>query len=521
MKAIRQIAQMGWGFSHRALRRRRWDDSARWFRLRYPEAGRVQNALNLLSRHTDRLGLRLRVEGGVSQLFIGVSTDAVSHVLESMAQDMNFRLTATDRIPPPLNGQFRLAQLLVEKNSQLEAVDAYLVREQLFTLSEAKPSEKGWRFPESASLNGHEPGSWKILEPVLGTTTRPEWIEPTPPELALGNEGEWALGRTPDGLVMGGRQVQVLGDDDSVAEWLTRLVLTRAGNKSAGLVVIDGRGDLVPRLLATPSIAHLRSAKQITNLDINVAGQGGVNPLAIGSDEDPTSVVERWRWWFSGMGVVGRSLDLLPRAIDAGISDLPALHRWLKKQSADSFAAAANLRSTLDQLMRNQVVNRWLTLYPVALQEALENRALIIACPHKGSWSRLQAIRAVMGLVTEPETDFVLHHVPLAEGDMGRLKELRIVIGTNTPNAIPSIRTTVLTKLGDHSAGKAVAALRSALNRDLLDQDGVSAGHTQAMVAEHIQCLQCGEAIVARDGYVGWCSFEIGMKKASVNTNKS
>jgi hypothetical protein len=64
MRAIRQIAHIGWGRSRRARRRTRWDEAARWFRLRYQETGSVQRALNLHCVKRDVPGHGLQTDSG-------------------------------------------------------------------------------------------------------------------------------------------------------------------------------------------------------------------------------------------------------------------------------------------------------------------------------------------------------------------------------------------------------------------------------------------------------------------------
>lgn len=263
----------------------------------------------------------------------------------------------------------------------------------------------------------------------------------------------------------------------------------------------------MPRLLSKPQLARMRSAKQITYLDVNVAGQGGVNPLAAKPDEDLAQVQERWRWWFAGMGVATQSLDLLPKAIEVGVTDLVGLQHWLKNQNGKKFAAAASFRAILDRLERNWVVYRWLTLYPVVLQEALENGAFLISCPHKGSWSRYQAIRGVLSLVAKPGNDLVLHHAQLAETDLDKAKSLHLVIGADTSIPLPNIDTTVLTRLGDHPSDKEMAALPSVSSHSEPGHDGQPVGYNSAMLIEYGQCLQDGEALVVRGENVSWCSF--------------
>lgn len=504
MKGIRRIARLSWGRSHRARLRAKWDDAAFWFRLRYSDPGEVQRALNLVSRHTDRLGLRLRLANGVTQVYIGVSTATVADLLADMARDMGFRLTSAGRVPPPLTGHFGRAQHLSQGSPPEAGVDAYLVREQLFSLTGEARVENGEIFPEAITPNGH--GSWLMPAPSLGIATRSDWLTPATPELLLENEEDWLIGQSPDGLMLGGRQVQILGAGDSTADWLSRLILTRLATKPTGLVVVDGRGDLMPRLLSKPRFARMRSAKQITYLDVSVAGQGGVNPLAAEPGEDLTQVQERWRWWFAGMGVVRGALDLLPKAIEAGVTDLVGLRRWLKNQKGNNFAAAASFRAILERLERNRMVHRWLTLYPVVLQAALKNGALLISCPHKGRWSRYQAIRGVLGLVTKPGNDLVLHHAQLAEADLNTTKSFRIVINASNPKPIPSINMTVLTRLGDQPSDEVIAALPSVSSRFELGHDSQPAVYTRAMLMEYGQCLQGGEALVVCGEHVSWCS---------------
>jgi hypothetical protein len=445
------------------------------------------------------------VEDGVAKLYIGLPTEAIATVLNEMSQDMDFRLTVAVNIPQPLNGRFTPAQQLVAEEMLIQSVDAYLIREQLFTLSNENPDEEGLVFPEAATLNGQ---TWDLPTPVLGIATRPKWSAPTPPELLSEGEEDWMLGQSPDGLRLGGRQVQVLGADDSAAEWLSRLVLTRLTRKQSNLVVIDGRGDLVPRLLSNPSIARLRSAKQVTYLDVNVAGQGGVNPLASGPEEDLEQIVTRWCWWFNGMGVTGRSLDLLPKAIEAGVTDLPAMQHWLKSQNGANFAAAASFRAVIDQLMRNPVVYRWLTLYPVALRTALENEVLFISCPYRGSWPRFQAkaIRAVLALISRSGTDLVLHRTPIEERDLDRAKALRIVNTSNDPTRLHRNDATVFTH---HDGEKKIEGeVTAVLQRP--PQNTLTEGMSLAMMIEHAQCLRPGEALVVRDSFIGFGVLGVG-----------
>ena len=128
---------------------------------------------------------------------------------------------------PPLTGHFTPTQHLIQDSLPEAGVDAYLVREQLFTLAGVEYVEKGLIFPEDIAPNGHGLGTWSMPAPRLGITTRPNWLTPAAPELLLENEQDWLIGRSLDGLTLGSRQVQVLGAGDSTANWLSRLITAK------------------------------------------------------------------------------------------------------------------------------------------------------------------------------------------------------------------------------------------------------------------------------------------------------
>jgi hypothetical protein len=78
-----------------AMRARRgWDRRATWLRLVYGDPAPVQAAVNRLSRHTDRIGLRWRDGEGGRILYVGLAGQVLVEVLADMAADWGFQVTA-------------------------------------------------------------------------------------------------------------------------------------------------------------------------------------------------------------------------------------------------------------------------------------------------------------------------------------------------------------------------------------------------------------------------------------------
>jgi hypothetical protein len=79
--------------------RRDWDAQAHWLRLEYADPRPVERALNRLSRHTDRIGLRWRV----TMLYAGLSNRVLAGVLADMAADWGFEVRLEPAaLPAPL-----------------------------------------------------------------------------------------------------------------------------------------------------------------------------------------------------------------------------------------------------------------------------------------------------------------------------------------------------------------------------------------------------------------------------------
>jgi hypothetical protein len=221
--------------------------------------------------------------------------------------------------------------------------------------------------------------------------------------------------------------------------------------------------------------------------------------------------------------VAESGLALLPEALAAGVADLVQLTAWLDKPAVRDrhYAAVAPFRAALERLGRSQATSRWLTLYPTDLPALAAAGLLLINCPYRHEWPRLQALRAVVMLLAESRADLVLHRVPLSTADLSLLSNLRVVIDTQQLGD-----TVVISRCSPRQAEKAAVHLLgradTAGGRQVSHQNGngtrsansvspdpapsPSSPSTAALI-EQMQQLGEGEALITRDGQVTWSSW--------------
>jgi len=509
--------------------RARWDSQATWYRLRYDDAEQARNALDLLSRHGGRVGLRWRTERDVSRLYVGVASAGLNRLAAEMARDLGFTLTAVpqlaavaddylhdgvDALPSPLPGAFCYAPASGETAGQGEIGhiagegDGYIINGHLFALPAGRVNgaalTAGYAFPTAAAIKGYLPGLWRLPLPVLGLALCPQWRPPLPLELPAATAEAWLLGRSANRQPLYGQRVSVLGEMNAVQQWLVQLVVAQAARNPVGVAVIDGEGDLVPRLLAEPVIARLLQAKQATALDVNVVGQGGVNPLAPLPGETTGQTTARWRDWFARMGSAESGLALLPDAYAAGATSLPQLRHWLEqlarneKTTRPAFVAAAALRAVLDRLLADGTTARWLCQQPVDLGALLGQGMLLVACPYQGKWSRAQALRALLPLLAFHEAAVILRlgaraAIPLSREELNNPSFIRIV--SDSSNLTDTVIVT-------RSQGRRLASLTNHLLPQLCPE-----AIAPQMFQEYAGQLGVGEALALRQGtltWVGW-----------------
>ena len=100
---------------------------------------------------------------------------------------------------------------------------------------------------------------------------------------------------------------------ESVAAWLRRLIAHLLATEPAGLIVIDGAGDLVP-VLKRQELVTRRLGRGLTYVDIDSMAVGASSPLAPLGGETANATLQRWQHWFAHMDVHPVGLALLAGA---------------------------------------------------------------------------------------------------------------------------------------------------------------------------------------------------------------
>lgn len=439
--------------------REKWDSGLVWYRLRYLEAKRPSHCIRLLSRPQacGRVALYFRPDMPVSHLYLGVPE---SHLrfLQQMVTDFGFSLK-----PKPPDVGIPAAQRLraVDTLPWDRAFVAHIINEAAF-VSLVEAHNKGAYFPQGSNAAGRQPsGEWLLPQaPPAGLTLAPFWPEQSPPaQMAASEPGSraWLLGRVQANLPLqvAGR-VNVYGRQEAVAEWLVHQITQMISLNPANLVVIDGRGDLVPQLKRKAAVTRL-FGEQLAYVDIDGASlAAGFNPLAAVPGETAERQVQRWQQWFQAMAVHPQGLQLLAAAYAAGVADLPTLRKWLKQQERQGqYQAVSSLSMALARLTASRKLREWLE-WPTNAYEILPAGALFFACKASG-WDRQQLLRSVLlSALQMPDIYLIVHGFPWTKGDEACLRQAANMVLSNGPLLADS--TVILTE--SHAPGVAALARR-------------------------------------------------------------
>jgi hypothetical protein len=461
--------------------RERWEAGLRWFRLRYLDPAGPVRALTLLSRPraAGRIALYFQPTADVSRLHVGLP-EPYAATLKQMAADFAFSLQPADptlALPPPQ--PLAPAEALPwERPFVAHVVDGRALSN---TLDEG--AVKGPYLPAPPADN-HEHLRWHLPdEPPTGLRLQPFWNGQGPPAHLLVPADEahhWPLGQARDGrLLQAPGRINVYGDGGAVAEWLVHVVLRALSMDPAGLIVVDGAGDLVPRLKRKQQVTRLLG-RRLTYIDIDGAAvAGGFNPLALLPGETEVERRERWQRWFASMDVHPESLPLLSQAMAERVGDVPSLQRWLERPEQQQQTSTASLNLALKRLLADALAREWLT-WPTDCFANLREAALFFACRAQGRTGSalLQSILLAAG----HGDHVVAYGIPWKEVSMDGLRDHpRLIIG-NGP--LLSGSTVILT----HTLGPAAATLAGRFLAHDVQQE------------ENMQLLKSGEAIIAFDG---------------------
>jgi|GEM_PF-6221668 len=388
--------------------RAEWDAGLVWFRLRYAAPEGPRRALALLSRPESAGRVSLSFVPGLplARLHVGVPARHAA-TLEWMARDMAFAATEEKPDTPPAGALAPAGALPWERAFYAHVVD-------------------GCAFVDGSDVNGShlpEPAGegtcrWTLpAGPPAGLALHPTWNGQLQPAKLSGERspdaGGWPLGRGQDGrLLYASGPVNVYGSARGVAAWLAPLVAHLLVTKPAGLIVLDGAGDLGP-VLKRKAVVTRQLSRTLTYLDLDsTALAGGFNPLAPLPGEAATQTLRRWQQWFGAMAVHPAGLGLLEKAHKEGVGDIPALERWLEQPEQQHRPEAAHsVQAALRRLLADPHMREWLS-WPGQPFAGLPEGALIFTCAGDG-WQRQQIVRAaLLAALQIPGARLALHGLP-------------------------------------------------------------------------------------------------------------
>ena len=396
-------------FSDRGAREK-WEAGLVWFRLRYLDAERTTRCLNLLAR--PELGGRValhHVPGAeVTCLYLGLPAAQVDTATR-LARDCGFSLVEATETPV----QAVTPLLPVTSLPWDREFVAHVVGKQVFVDEPGDLAGAGRFLP---SANGHAPATWALPDiPPLGMTLQPVWFEESLSGNPVVNEPDqhrWPLGDTWDGVPRNAPgRLNLYGESETVAVWLVEMVTRLLSSKPRHLLVIDGAGNALPQLKRRPGVTRLLG-RGLHYIDLNGKQASGFNPLAAVSEESPARTIQRWRCWFAGMHVQGAGLDLLESVWRAGIRDLLAMQKWLKRSTqAGSQVGLLSLQMAVNRLLASHEMHEW-AAWPGNPFTNLSEDALFLACRADG-WHRHQLLHAALLLGTAwPKNRIIVHGYP-------------------------------------------------------------------------------------------------------------
>jgi hypothetical protein len=396
--------------------RQRWEAEVVWFRVRYAEPGGVERSIRLLSGRGAAGRVALRYEagepGGVSRLYLGLPA-LYAPLLWQMGEDLRFALSDALEVSDE--------PTLLAAGAGLDwkrPFTAHIVEGSLF-VSGTGGGESSY-FP---SPNGTRAKGWRLPQaPPVGLGLAADWPETTaPPELlpVAGDNRRWLLGWNRAGQMLAAPGlVNLYGT--AAADWLVASLTQTIAAEPRGLVILDGKGDLGPRLKRKPAVTRLLgrgAAGGLTYLDMEGATViDGFDPLAALVGESEAERRRRRQEWFRQMGVHRSGLSLLR---DAPLSDVAGLQKWLAAPARQRQGAGAKaLEGALGRLMADRQARQWLE-WPANRFEGLPEGALIFCCRSQGWAGRQLLLAALLAALAMPGVRLVLHGLP---GEM--LREL-------------------------------------------------------------------------------------------------
>lgn len=407
-----------------------WEAGLIWFRLRYEDAGGPRQAIEFLSRKqtAGRVALVFRPGTEVSRLYLGIPQGHTA-TLQRLATDFAFSV----RIEEPEDARRATPLAPIDTFPWERPFVAHVVEDSVFVDT---PEASGRYLPQPGTKGA---SSWQFLaSPPPGLALRPSWNGhlSLPLGLTIGKTGQrgWPLGHSTDGgLLNAPGPVNAYGGQKSVAAWLVHLAAHLLATDHAGLIIIDGAGDLVP-MLKRKALVTRRLGKELTYVDIDGMSVGtGFNPLAPLGGETADTTLRRWERWFATMAVHPTGLALLADAQQEGVADIPSLERWLEQPEQQHRPEAAHqIQAALKRLLAEPDIRERLS-WPTHPFAGLPAGALLFACTAGSLARRLVLQAALLAALQVPGARLVLHGLPWREWSAGQRVDLGRAILANGP----------------------------------------------------------------------------------------
>jgi hypothetical protein len=332
-----------------------------------------------------------------------------------------------------------------------------------------------------------EKSDWKMPAcPPPGVTTHPDWeaypFAEEPSDMATTFLHPWLLGldRQYGNPVQAKGQVALFGHPEATCHWLIQHCLQALQTNPQGLVILDGKGDLVPQLKRRPAVTNLLD-NGLTYLDMSQPmSSHGLNLLAPAPGETEVETLQRWQTWFLGMGVSSLALPLLEAAQKEGVADLPAFQQWLKmkkRQTRDDHIA--QLGEVVKLLLSGDHWQEWLG-WGTNVWAEMPAHSLLVNCP-QDTWQSKQVLSGLLlAILNMPTVRFILYGFPWQEGMWELVQQHHHWLMADPPE--PMTDTTILVK----SSGKK----QRRLSEYFLPPD--------EQLRENFMLLRQGEAVVVQ-----------------------
>lgn len=395
-----------------------WEARAVWLRVRYTDPVQLHKCLLWLAaaKKVGRVALWHQVDSAGAMLHVGLPPNA-EPVIMRMAHDYRFSLQVKlDRLALP--SIVKLTPLAAADLPWETSFMAHLVGEQVFVALLNKETGTGHYQPEASRKKMKSVlATWTLPEPGRGLSQQPVWPPVGHVAAAMSatqaDGKKWMLGLSQEGkLLQTGGQINLYGGSEEAAGWLAQMAAHLIHQQPGNLIIIDGRGNLVPQLKRKNSILRLIGTK-IHYMDMdNDLVSAGFNPLAAVPGELEADILARWRSWFTQMGVHRSNLPVLAEAYEVGIRELMALVRWLNLPAQQiREPETASLHHRLSAFLQTRTIQEWVD-WPDNPFRLLPEGGLLFSC-HCQSWERTQMLLSVLlGALNSPDARLVLHGIP-------------------------------------------------------------------------------------------------------------